>query len=119
MTEMVTKLISIVNRKLTNFLKHFVALVKDEDLKVREVEVTTLYKLEDSAWSAYDDVWLLASLKEGHMVVQGDTAINDLSADIWHLALESNELFFDLVGEFSIMTKNKSRAGLRIDWKLM
>jgi hypothetical protein len=64
-------------------------------------------------------VWLFASLKEGHMVVQGDTAINDLSADVWHLALDSNELFFDLVGEFSIMTKNKSRAGLRIDWKLM
>ena len=114
-----TNSISIVNRKLTHFREHFVTLVEDKDLQVGQVKVTTLNELEDSAWCANNDVWLLDSLKEGHVLVQRDTAKNYLSADVWHLPLESMELFLDLVGEFSVVAEDKSGAGLRVHWELM
>ena len=92
---------------LTDFLEHFVALIENEDLDVGQVEVTTLDELEDSAWSADNDVRLLDTLEQGYVLVKGHTAINNLGADVWHLSLESLELLLDLVGKFSVVAEDE------------
>ena len=92
---------------LTDFLEHFIALIENEDLDVGQVEVATLDELEDSAWSADNDVWLLHSLEQSHVLVKGHTAVNDLGADVWHLSLESLELLLDLISEFSVVAEDE------------
>ena len=49
---------------------------------------------------------LLDSLEESDVLVQGDTTIDDLCAQLGELLLESIELFLDLVGELSIVAEN-------------
>jgi hypothetical protein len=88
-------------------------------LKVGKVEVTTLDKLEDSAWGAYNDVRLLDTLEQSNMLIKRHTTEDHLCADVWHLALESLELLLDLIGELSVMAKDKSGAWLGVFWELM
>jgi len=64
-------------------------------------------------------VRLLDTLEQGNMLVKRYSTIDDLSADMRHLPLESLELFLDLIGKLSVVAEDKSRAWLRIIWKLM
>lgn len=50
---------------------------------------------------------LLDSLEESDVVVEGDTAINDFSAQLGKLLLESIKLLLDLICKLSVMAENK------------
>jgi hypothetical protein len=49
---------------------------------------------------------LLDSLEESDVLIQGDTTIDDLCAQLGELLLESIELLLDLVGELSVVAEN-------------
>jgi hypothetical protein len=51
-------------------------------------------------------VRLLDSLEESDVLVEGDTTIDHLCAQLGELLLESIELLLDLVGELSVMAEN-------------
>lgn len=104
---------------LTDFLKHFVTLVKDEDLEVGKVEVTSLDEGEHSSWGSNNDVWLFETLEQSDVLIDRNTTIDDLSSHVGELSLESQELLLDLISELSVVTENESRARLRVLGKLM
>ena len=49
---------------------------------------------------------LLDSLEESDVLIQGDTTIDDLRAQLGQLLLESIELLLDLVGELSVVAED-------------
>lgn len=104
---------------LTNSLKHFIALVEYEDLQVGQIEVSSLYKLLDSAWCSHNDVRLLNALEKSNVLVDGHTTIDNLGSNVGKLLLESVELLLDLIGELSVVAENKGRARLGVLGKLM
>lgn len=105
--------------ELTNFLKHFIALIEDEDLEIWEVKVTFLDKCQNSSWCTNNYMRLLKTFQESDMFIDWHSTINDLSPDIWKLSRESGKLFLDLISELSIVTQDKCRAWFRCVWKLM
>jgi hypothetical protein len=51
-------------------------------------------------------VRLLDSLEESDVLVEGDTTIDHLCAQLGELLLESIELLLDLVGELSVVAED-------------
>jgi hypothetical protein len=98
----------VIRWALTDFLKHFVALIEDEDLEVREVKVTLLDEGKDTAWSTNNDVRLFESLEKSDVLVDGNTTIDHLCSDVWKLGRETSEFLLDLIGEFSVVAEDKS-----------
>jgi hypothetical protein len=64
-------------------------------------------------------VRLLDTLEQSNMLIKGHTTEDHLSADVWHLTLESLELLFDLISELSVVAEDKSGAWLGVFWELM
>lgn len=62
---------------------------------------------------------LLDTLEESDVLVEGNTTIYDLCAQLGKLLLESIELLLDLVGKLSVVAEHKSWARLRVLGKLM
>ena len=96
-----------IGHLLTNFFKHFITLIENEDLNVREVEIATLDKSKYSAWCADDDVRLLDTLKKSDVLNDGNATIDHFGSEVWHLRLESLELLLDLIGKLSIVAENE------------
>jgi hypothetical protein len=64
-------------------------------------------------------VRLLEALEESDVLIDGDTSINYLGADVWKLRLESLELLLDLISKLSVVAKNECRQWLQVVLKLM
>lgn len=82
---------------LTDVFEDFIAFVKDEHLKVIEVDSLILGKVEDTAWGTNDDMGSLFTLQHLLLLVKWFTSENNFGSDIWHELGQTHEFTLDLV----------------------
>lgn len=88
-------------RRLTKLFEHFVALIQYEVLDTLCVETLVPSERVKTTGSGDNDMGALGRLEEFLILLNGSSAIEDDSADIWHIFGESEVLVADLEGEFA------------------
>jgi len=91
---------------LTSFLEHLVALIQYEHADVRHVHFLPFDELEDSAGGSYYDMRGLEAVELLDLLANGGAPVDDFSPQLREVLGEPVELFLDLVGKLSRVTKN-------------
>jgi hypothetical protein len=86
--------------------KKRITLIHDETLEVRNIEILLLDQLLDTARGTDDNVRHL-SLEKVLVLLDGDTAEEDLDLDLGKILGETDVLLADLISELTGVAKNK------------
>lgn len=101
--------------ELTCFIKHFVALIEDEHLKVFELELLSANESKNSAWGSDNDVWSLCSIFENlDVIVDWHSSVESGASYLLQVLCESIELLLDLIRQLSSIAKNECSIWLWI-----
>jgi hypothetical protein len=106
------------NMRLTNLVKHLIALVQDEHADVSKTQVLVADKGVETARGADNDVGVsLLVLEDLGILLDGSAAVEDASLDVGHVLAESVVLVADLESQLTSMAHNQDRAlsGDRLD----
>jgi hypothetical protein len=94
--------------RLTNLIKHLVALIENEDLDAAEAKDLVADKGVETTWSTDDDVWVLGLIGQKFSIgLDWSSTIEDTSSDFWHVLAESGILVLDLVGQLTSVAHDK------------
>ena len=103
----------------TCFLKHLIALVKNQNLEVSEIKFLLFDQSKDSTWSSYNNVRGLNSFKNLDVITNGLSTVHDLSSELRQVFGKSSKFVLDLIGKLTNMAENKGRARFGLFRQLM
>lgn len=97
--------------RLTDLVKHLIALVQDEHADISETQVLVTDKSIETTRGADDDVGVsLLVLQELSVFLDGGTTVEHAGLDVGHVLAEAVVLVTNLEGQFAGVAHNQNRA---------
>src|SRR5690606_35378942 len=94
----------------TNLVKHLVALIQDEDTDASKTQDLIPNQRVQATWGTHDDVGAgVLVLDLLHVLLDGSTAVEDLSLDVGHVLAEAVVLVLDLEGQLASVAHDEDR----------